>query len=192
MKRTFPMSEKRWYTDLSSLASIIAAIISGIVAPIILFTLHISSGIPPTGTQPTGTQPTYNPVISNVISRVSESFTISILIICIIMVTTHKILKMGGSYYAMGSSNYEWKKKEAIKPFSDFVNVIRNDNWDPSLSKFQFLLWTLVIVFAFLSVTLIRILSGNSQAFGALPFNLLALFGISAVGRQYDSDTPIS
>lgn len=61
--------------------------------------------------------------------------------------------------------------------FSDFV---RDGDYYPSLPRFQFLVWTFVISFVYLSIYLIRILSGEFEA-PAVDNNLLILLGISIV-----------
>jgi len=61
--------------------------------------------------------------------------------------------------------------------------IILNDKGYPTLSKFQFLLWTLVIAFTYLSLQIIIVVGANySDATYLLkdpPVNLLALMGIS-------------
>jgi len=53
---------------------------------------------------------------------------------------------------------------------------------DPSLSVFQFFLWTIVLMFVLFSVYLIRIFGGVTEAIsGPPPYTLLALTGISFV-----------
>jgi hypothetical protein len=61
-----------------------------------------------------------------------------------------------------------------------FMDIIRGQDLDPSLSIFQFLLWTGVIIFAFTAVYFIRILGGvYYPPAGGIPELLLALMGIS-------------
>ncbi len=57
--------------------------------------------------------------------------------------------------------------------------VICDDDLYPSLGRFQLLLWTFVIAFAFLVVSFVRILS-NVLPPTALPANILTLLGINA------------
>ena len=72
------------------------------------------------------------------------------------------------------------KQEQSGKP-----EKFRRIMWDrfgfPSLSLFQFFLWTGVIAFGFLSVYLIRISAGVFEApiVGELPSNILVLMGIS-------------
>jgi hypothetical protein len=74
------------------------------------------------------------------------------------------------SIYEKGDLKYEPK-------FSDFI---RTPDWDPSLSIFQFLLWTTVVIFTYLSLYLFRIFNGVSEPpQGGIPTNLLLLMGIS-------------
>ena len=63
---------------------------------------------------------------------------------------------------------------------SKFWDIIRSNNMDPSLSVFQFFLWTIVLMFALFSIYLIRIFGGVTEPIsGTPPYLLLALTGIS-------------
>jgi hypothetical protein len=75
------------------------------------------------------------------------------------------------------------RKKSFVKRTTGdvkFADIIRADDGYPALSIFQFLLWTFIILFVFLTIYLIRIFGGvfdPPQA--SLPINILALMGIS-------------
>jgi hypothetical protein len=60
-----------------------------------------------------------------------------------------------------------------------FWDIIRGDDWYPSLAIFQFLIWTFIITFAFLSIYLLRIFGGVLEPPPTIPTNILALMGIS-------------
>jgi hypothetical protein len=61
-----------------------------------------------------------------------------------------------------------------------FSDIIRTSDWDPSLSIFQFLSWTAIILFSFLGLYLVRIFSGVTDFVpGGIPTNVLGLMGIS-------------
>lgn len=62
-----------------------------------------------------------------------------------------------------------------------FSDIIRDGNYYASLPRFQFLLWTFVISFTFLSVYLIRILGGEYSFPTQIPTEVLELMGISVV-----------
>src|SRR6188472_2092071 len=62
-----------------------------------------------------------------------------------------------------------------------FSDIIRDGNYYASLPRFQFLLWTFVISFTFLSVYLIRILGGENSFPTQIPTEVLLLMGISVV-----------
>ena len=63
-----------------------------------------------------------------------------------------------------------------------FLEIIRDQDGYPSLSLFQFYLWTIVISFGFLSIYLIRIFEGvHAPPIEELPANILALMGISTM-----------
>lgn len=57
--------------------------------------------------------------------------------------------------------------------------VICEDDLYPSLGRFQILLWTFVIVFAYMTISFVRILSGVSAPV-AFPENIVTLLGINA------------
>jgi len=62
--------------------------------------------------------------------------------------------------------------------------IILNEHGYPTLSKFQFLLWTLVIAFVFLAIQITRIIAtdytaGSEYLIRDIPENLLVLMGIS-------------
>jgi len=62
-----------------------------------------------------------------------------------------------------------------------FSDIIRDGNYYASLPRFQFLLWTLVISFTFLSVYLLRISGGEFGFPTQIPNEVLALMGISVI-----------
>jgi len=66
------------------------------------------------------------------------------------------------------------------KSRSQFFDIIRGPNMDPSLSLFQFLVWTFVVIFSFVLIYSIKILAGDYNLAGShIPLNLLVLMGIS-------------
>lgn len=88
------------------------------------------------------------------------AFLISIVIILGILGFTIKILQIG------------------IK--RSFTEIIRDREGFPSLSLFQFLLWTTVVSFGFLSIYLIRIMNGvYSPPLEDTPIGILAMMAIS-------------
>ena len=68
--------------------------------------------------------------------------------------------------------------KKVDKKYS-LSNLIYDAKGFPSLSKFQFLLWTVVVLFCFAVVSFIRILSGDLSTPVEIPTNLIYLLGIS-------------
>jgi hypothetical protein len=60
-----------------------------------------------------------------------------------------------------------------------FGDIIRDGSGFPSLARFQFLLWTFIVLFAVLGVLLIRLFMGISEIPNDIPENLLILTGIS-------------
>ena len=66
------------------------------------------------------------------------------------------------------------------KSKSRFSDIIRTPDMDPSLSLFQFLMWTWVVIFSFVLIYSIKILAGDYNLAGSIiPQNLLILMGIS-------------
>ena len=64
------------------------------------------------------------------------------------------------------------------KPYA-FWDLARDSAGYPSLARFQFLVWTMVVIFSFTTVSLIRLFSGVLDIPGVIPQNLLTLMGIS-------------
>ena len=60
-----------------------------------------------------------------------------------------------------------------------FWDIIRDDNWYPSLAIFQFLLWTGVVLFAYFGIALTRFFSGIG-VFTEIPSSMILVMGISA------------
>lgn len=71
------------------------------------------------------------------------------------------------------------KKDGTWYPKAKFRDIVRDDNWYPSLSLFQFVVWTSVIAFLYFGVCLTRIFGGVTGFPSTLPSNLLTLMGIS-------------
>lgn len=64
-----------------------------------------------------------------------------------------------------------------------FLDIIRDKDWYPSLSIFQFFIWTFVVLFAFFGIYLFRVFSGitDPPTISDMPESLLILMGISFV-----------
>jgi hypothetical protein len=105
------------------------------------------------------------PIITNVQERVAISYIISVIVVILVIIAAWLILKRS--------------KPRDAEQYSKLSDIIRTEDWDPSLSIFQFLLWTIVVLFAFFAVYLIRIFGGVSTPPQEVPINLLALMGIS-------------
>lgn len=61
----------------------------------------------------------------------------------------------------------------------EFGDIVRDGSGFPSLARFQFLLWTFIIMFAVLSVYFIRLFLRTPELPNEIPTNLLILTGIS-------------
>jgi hypothetical protein len=64
-------------------------------------------------------------------------------------------------------------------PDMRFGDIIRDAGGFPSLARFQFLLWTFIVMFAVLSIYFIRLFMGTPVLPNNIPTNLLILTGIS-------------
>lgn len=95
-----------------------------------------------------------------------------IAIIAAITIITHRLL-------LRNNKNQDGTLKD--KYDKGLFNIMRDKYMDPSLSRFQFVAWTFVVSFAYLSIGMIRVLSGDYTPSTeiAIPANLLALMGIS-------------
>lgn len=101
-----------------------------------------------------------NPVEPNPTVNIFISFAISSLVLALIVLVARSVLKRGD-------------KK------ASFLDILRDSDWYPSLAILQFFAWTLVIIFAFFGVYLVRIFNGISEPPTEIPLSLLALMGIS-------------
>jgi len=99
------------------------------------------------------------PIIADLIICIGVSFAIAIAsIVSITSAAAYIISKLR-------------KNAEPIKSFK-FWDIVRSNNMDPSLSVFQFFLWTIVLMFVLFSVYLIRVFGGVTEA---IPGPLLLL-----------------
>ena len=109
------------------------------------------------------------PIIYNPILRLITSFVITTVLIIVIIIAALRIIT-------------KLRKNKSPINSSKFSDIIRSNDMDPSLSVFQFFLWTIVLMFVLFSVYLIRIFGGVTEAIsGPPPIALLALTGISIV-----------
>ncbi len=78
-------------------------------------------------------------------------------------------------------------------------DIIRDDDWYPSLALFQFVMWTSIIGFLFLGIYLMRVFAGVLSFPPTIPTNILTLLGISVgvpivsgcvSSIKYTTDTP--
>jgi hypothetical protein len=108
-----------------------------------------------------------NPIIPDILTRNAISFAIAIIAIVVVTLVARRIIRK------LQSPKYPTHK-------SNFFDIIRGQDMVPSLSVFQFLLWTYVLMFAFIGVYFVRIFGGVSDPpQGPLPVYLLAITGIS-------------
>lgn len=90
------------------------------------------------------------------------AFIVSFIVVTLIAIIVHYIVKAKGG---------------------DIFNIIRGDYWVPSLSLFQFFVWTLVIAFSFFGIYILRIIFAHEYSAPVdvehFPANILLLMGIS-------------
>ena len=117
--------------------------------------------------------------------RAGWAFGISLIIVLLIFVIAYIVIR-----------KIRMRQTKKIKP--RFWDIIRDDNWYPSLAIFQFLLWTGIVLFAYFGISLTRLFSGVG-VITEIPSTLLIVMGISAavpvVGAvisnfQYAGTTP--
>jgi hypothetical protein len=114
---------------------------------------------------------TINPPNSNLllnatpVERVGVAFVLSIAIVIVIFLITYLIIKR--------IRNIQQSNK------TKFWDIIRDDNWYPSLAIFQFLLWTGIVLFSYLWISLISLFTGTGFLTD-IPYNLILVMGISA------------
>jgi hypothetical protein len=117
--------------------------------------------------------------------RAGLAFGISLIIVLLIFVVAYIVIR-----------KIRMRQTKKIKP--RFWDIIRDDNWYPSLAIFQFLLWTGIVLFAYFGISLTRLFSGVG-VIPDIPSTLLIVMGISAavpvVGAvvsnfQYAGTTP--
>lgn len=58
-------------------------------------------------------------------------------------------------------------------------DIMLDEDWYPSLPRFQIFVWTVIIVFAFVWITSFKLINMN-MLFADIPYNLLILMGLSA------------
>ena len=113
------------------------------------------------------------PFITNPGYRAVMAFIISLVVVLVIFYASFLIIRKINVH-----------KQIDIK--LKFWDIIRDNNWYPSLAIFQFLLWTGIILFAYLGIALMRVFS-KVGPFVELPNTLVLVMGISAASSSYRS-----
>jgi hypothetical protein len=96
--------------------------------------------------------------------RVALGFGLSLVIVFLIFILAYFLVR---------------KRRREEKIDLKFWDIIRDDNWYPSLAIFQFLLWTGIVLFAYFGIALTRFFSGVG-VFIEFPSSLILVMGISA------------
>jgi hypothetical protein len=98
--------------------------------------------------------------------RAGLGFGLSLIVVFIIFLAVYLIIRAKRIRQQMGLDTRFW-------------DIIRDDNWYPSLAIFQFLLWTGIVLFAYFGISLTRLFSGVG-VFLDVPYTLILVMGISA------------
>jgi hypothetical protein len=98
--------------------------------------------------------------------RAIVAFILSLVIVFLIFLLTYLFIR-------------KIRLRQNKKYMPKFWDILRDENWYPSLAIFQFLLWTSVVLFSYLGIYLARLFSGSAPLLG-IPPNLFAVMGISA------------
>ncbi len=124
-------------------------------------------------------EPTLKHVTAVPVQYASLAFVLSFVIVAVVVFTAHRLIGRAKNTH--------------------LVDIMRDDDWYPSLALFQFVMWTSSIGFLFLGVYLTRAFAGVIAFPPAIPTNLLVLMGISVAvpivsggisGIKYTTDTP--
>lgn len=97
--------------------------------------------------------------------RVALGFSSSLVIVILIFIIAYILIRK--------------RRKENERVDLKFWDIIRDDNWYPSLAIFQFLLWTGIVLFAYFGIALTRFFSGVGVLI-EIPYSLILVMGISA------------
>jgi hypothetical protein len=109
----------------------------------------------------------------------SLAFVLSFIIVAVVIFAAHRIIR---------------KTKD-----THLTDIIRDDDWYPSLALFQFVMWTSLIAFLYLGIYLTRAFGGVTAFPPSIPTNILTLLGISVgvpivsggvSSIKYTTDTP--
>jgi len=71
------------------------------------------------------------------------------------------------------------ERREGEEGKRGLLDIVRDEEWKPSLALFQFMVWTGLIATLFLFIYLTRIFAGNYNILPSIPTNVLELMGIS-------------
>lgn len=106
------------------------------------------------------------PFIANPGYRAVVAFVIALLIDFLIFLTAYAIIRAR-------------RQNKLINIRLKFWDIIRDDNWYPSLARFQLILWTGIVIFAYAGIALFRLFSGDGVP-TSMPSNVLIVMGLSA------------
>ncbi|HJU78012.1 MAG TPA: hypothetical protein VJ599_00410 [Nitrososphaeraceae archaeon] len=73
-------------------------------------------------------------------------------------------------------------KPKVVQVYSKFRDIVNDEDYYPSLAIFQFLIWTVIILFVIISIFFIKMLNGVylfDETTYNIPYNILILMGLS-------------
>ena len=113
------------------------------------------------------------------VTRAALAFGLSSVVVILIFFFSFLIIRKTGKF-----------EKPPPIARTKFRDILRDENWYPSLAIFQFLMWTAIVLFAYFGIALLRFFSGVGP-FTDINQNILIVMGISAgttVGATYISN----
>jgi Bacterial Ig domain len=106
------------------------------------------------------------PSITDPRERAAIAFILALIIDSLIFLTAYAIIKGR-------------RQSKTINIRLKFWDIIRDENWYPSLPRFQLILWTGIIIFVFFGIALYRLFSGVDIP-ASLPSNIFIVLGLTA------------
>ncbi len=107
-----------------------------------------------------------NPLIHDPGERAAVAFVIALIIDLLIFLAAYVIIK-------------GIRQRKINNIGLKFWDIIRDENWYPSLPRFQLILWTGIIIFVFFGIAIFRLFSGVDIP-ASMPSNILLVLGLTA------------
>lgn len=113
--------------------------------------------------------------------QLAFAMVLAIVLIAVIIACANYIRYFGKKHPPKSPESQSFCLEDNIVPVEQFIlfRVLLDKNGHASLSTFQFLLWTLLIAFLYLTLWFLQFLNGDPIAPPPIPESLMALMGIS-------------